>query len=56
MNVTELINYKKEYNIFRKENINLRNEILEKDIKIDKLKKKIIKLDKNRYNCCDCFN
>ena len=50
MNIEKLIDYKKEYNKFRRTNIELRNDLMKRDEKIIELKSKIKKLKQQRYN------
>ena len=50
MNIEKLIDYKKEYNKFRRTNIELRNDLMKRDEKIIELKGKIKKLKQQRYN------
>lgn len=50
--IDNFINYKKEYNKFRKTNITLRNDLVERDEKIIELKNKIKKIRELRNNNC----
>ena len=50
MNIEKFIDYKKEYNTFRRTNIELRNDLMKRDEKIIELKNKIKKLKQQRYN------
>lgn len=50
MNIEKLIDYKKEYNKFRRTNIELRNDLMKRDERIIELKSKIKKLKQQRYN------
>jgi len=52
MDIKNFINYEKEYNKFRKTNITLRNDLVERDTKIIELKNKIKKIKEQRYNNC----
>jgi len=50
MNIEKFIDYKKEYNKFRRTNIELRNDLMKRDEKIIELKNEIKKLKQHRYN------
>ena len=52
MNIEKFIDYKKEYNKFRRTNIELRNDLIKRDEKIILLKEKIKLIKEQRYNSC----